>query len=245
MRKVSPVLSHWQGAAALNQTVAYLGRTLFKSQEYINLGRSDAQFVSDLYWAYLQRAPDGQSNNTNTGWGWWTSQVPGAGRDAVREAFANDPNETWVRNGEMCPRTSGASGPIPTDGLASLTFNAASNRIATSGFQYDTAGNQTQTVRVDGSLQRFQYDAANRLVKVFDGNGYTLQTTTYGATNQRLRARLRQFPHLLRGRHRRIYRDAQQPDNASLEQELRLYGRAFAHHLYAQWRRRDDAIPSP
>jgi YD repeat-containing protein len=172
--------SYWQGANALNQTVAYLGRTLFKSTEYINLGRTDTQFVTDLYWAFLQRAPD------TPGLNWWVSQVPGAGRDAVREAFAHDPGETAARNGEMCPRTSGASGPIPTDGLASLTFNAASNRITTSGFQYDAAGNQTQTVRVDGSYQRFQYDAANRLVKVFDGNGYTLQTVTYGATNQRL-----------------------------------------------------------
>ena len=124
------------------------------------------------------------------GLNWWVSQVAAngaSGRDLVREAFANDPGETWARNGEMCPRTGSTGGPMPVDGLASLTFNAASNRITTAGFAYDAAGNQTQTVRVDGSLQRFQYDAANRLVKVFDGNGYTLQTVTYGAATSRRR----------------------------------------------------------
>jgi RHS repeat-associated protein len=75
---------------------------------------------------------------------------------------------------------------MPRDGWEALSFDTATNRITTSGFQYDAAGNQTQVARIGGGSQRYQYDAANRLVKVYDGNNTLLQTTIYGATNQRL-----------------------------------------------------------
>lgn len=54
------------------------------------------------------------------------------------------------------------------------------------GFACDEAGNQTRVVRVDGSAQRFQYDAANRLIQVKDDYGYVLETLTYGNSNERL-----------------------------------------------------------
>ncbi|HXM47655.1 MAG TPA: RHS repeat-associated core domain-containing protein [Pyrinomonadaceae bacterium] len=76
--------------------------------------------------------------------------------------------------------------PITTDGLAALSYDSASNRITTAGFAYDAAGNQTQVKRVDGSTEKFQYDAANRLIYTRDGNNNVLATTTYGDSNERL-----------------------------------------------------------
>ncbi len=75
---------------------------------------------------------------------------------------------------------------MTTDGLASVSYDAATNRITNTGFEYDAAGNQMRKVRIDGSAQKFQYDAANRLVKVTDDYGYTLGTYTYGDSTDRL-----------------------------------------------------------
>lgn len=79
-----------------------------------------------------------------------------------------------------------ASLPITADGHTSLAYAAASNRITTAGFQYDAAGNQTRVVKVGGAVQKYKYDAANRLVTVKDINDVTISTYTYGADNQRL-----------------------------------------------------------
>lgn len=165
--------SYYFGQAQELQTAIYMGRQLFKSQEYANRNRSDRDYVYDLYWAYLQRAPD------QGGWDFWTGQVAANGRDAVRQAFEGC-DEFRIKIASLCPRGSGASAPVPTDGLASLSFDTASNRISSPGFTYDAAGNQTRIVRADGSAQRFQYDAANRLVKVRDDYGYTIASYTYG-----------------------------------------------------------------
>jgi hypothetical protein len=62
------------------------------------------------------------------------------------------------------------------------------NRITTAGFAYDAAGNQVRAL-IPGSSnsQRFQYDAANRLVKVkSDDNQTIIASYTYGDSNQRL-----------------------------------------------------------
>jgi RHS repeat-associated protein len=79
-----------------------------------------------------------------------------------------------------------SSVPIPRDGHASLSYDTASNRITTAGFLYDAAGNQTQVARIDGSVEKFQYDAANRLRIVRDGNNTQLASYTYGDSNERL-----------------------------------------------------------
>ena len=81
--------------------------------------------------------------------------------------------------------TSSAS-PVPSDGFASLSFDAATNHITTAGFQYDEAGNLTRAQRPDGLWQRFQYDAAGRLVKVKDDNNQTVESYTYGYSRRRL-----------------------------------------------------------
>jgi RHS repeat-associated protein len=80
------------------------------------------------------------------------------------------------------------SSQISRDGHASLSYDTASNRITTAGFGYDAAGNQVRALVAGGSAsQRFQYDAANRLVKVkADDNTTVLASYTYGNTNERL-----------------------------------------------------------
>lgn len=75
---------------------------------------------------------------------------------------------------------------IPRDGFAALAFSATTNRITTAGWQYDAAGNQVRA-QSGAAWQRYQYDAANRLVKVkADDNVTVLASYTYGDSNKRL-----------------------------------------------------------
>lgn len=77
--------------------------------------------------------------------------------------------------------------PIPRDGFANLSYNTTSNRITTSGFQYDAAGNQTRALSEDGvNWLKFEYDAANRLRLVKRDDDTFLQAYTYSATNARI-----------------------------------------------------------
>lgn len=80
-----------------------------------------------------------------------------------------------------------ASSQMPRDGHASLSYDTATNRITTSGFAYDAAGNQVRALNGGGVSQRFRYDAANRMVQVLaDNNTTVLATYTYGDSNERL-----------------------------------------------------------
>jgi hypothetical protein len=49
-----------QGSSNLLAQARALGRSLFQSPAYASLNRSDEDFVTDLYAAYLQRSPDPQ-----------------------------------------------------------------------------------------------------------------------------------------------------------------------------------------
>ncbi|MCI0393184.1 MAG: RHS repeat-associated core domain-containing protein [Acidobacteria bacterium] len=81
----------------------------------------------------------------------------------------------------------GSAPQIPLDGLASLSYNTASNRVTSAGFEYDPAGNQTRAVINDsGTQQQYRYDSAGRLAQVLDGSGGLLATHSYGASNERL-----------------------------------------------------------
>ena len=87
----------------------------------------------------------------------------------------------------------GASGgqgtPVPADGWDTLSFDPATNRINTTGWEYDAAGNQTRARVADNVWRRYEYDAANRLVKVLsDDRQVTLAVYTYGSTKGRLMA---------------------------------------------------------
>ncbi len=81
-----------------------------------------------------------------------------------------------------------SSTSIPRDGYASLSYDSTNNRITGAGFAYDAAGNQVRALVPGGSSsQRYQYDAANRLVKVkADDNVTVLASYIYGDSNERL-----------------------------------------------------------
>jgi RHS repeat-associated protein len=75
---------------------------------------------------------------------------------------------------------------IPVDGHANLSYDNATNRITTAGFAYDAAGNQVRALASGGVSQRFQYDAANRLVTVRTDASVIIASYSYGASNERL-----------------------------------------------------------
>jgi len=77
---------------------------------------------------------------------------------------------------------------IPRDGWEALSYDETNNHITTAGFAYDAGGNQTRALIPGSSTrsQRFQYDAANRLVKVKNDSGATIAIYTYGDSNERL-----------------------------------------------------------
>ncbi len=82
---------------------------------------------------------------------------------------------------------------IPIDGIPILAYDTTSNRITTSGFQYDAAGNQIRALAADGTAWlKYEYDAANRLRIVIkddgsnNGGGSPVQAFVYGATNARI-----------------------------------------------------------
>ena len=83
--------------------------------------------------------------------------------------------------------TAADNSTMPTDGIPNLAFSSASNRITTSGFQYDSAGNQTRALAADGvTWLNFEYDAANRIRSVKRDDTTLIQAFTYGATNAKL-----------------------------------------------------------
>ena len=79
--------------------------------------------------------------------------------------------------------------PIPRDGLPILNHDAATNRIASTGFEYDDAGNLSRSLRSDGAGQRYLYDGAGRLAAVLDDAGQALRTYGYAADRRRITIR--------------------------------------------------------
>ncbi|MGE3466582.1 MAG: RHS repeat domain-containing protein [Pyrinomonadaceae bacterium] len=65
-------------------------------------------------------------------------------------------------------------------------MSTSTNRVTTSGWEYDLAGNLVRGQDASGVWQRFEYDAAGRLKKVMDDSSTVLETYTYGATRERL-----------------------------------------------------------
>lgn len=151
----------------------------FGSQEYINRNRSNSDYVTDLYWAYLNRAPDQSGLNA------WTNALNnGATRDSVLQGFAQS-TEFANHVAGLYPSVSNY-GAIPVDGRGGMTYDVTTNRVNAAGWEYDAAGNQTRALSPAGVWQRYDYDAAGRLVHVKDDNNNIISTITYGDTNQRL-----------------------------------------------------------
>lgn len=168
-----------QGTSQYWSAMQSLGAALFTSQEYANRGRTDHWYVYDLYRAYLWRDPD------TGGWAFWEANTATNGRNATRAGF------DWSGEFEMhvsgtSPNSPPGGAIVPGDGWASMHYDNASNRINDPGWNYDAAGNQTRVQRGAG-WQRYQYDAANRLVKIkADDNVTVISSYTYGDTNERL-----------------------------------------------------------
>jgi RHS repeat-associated protein len=115
---------------------------------------------------YILRSSDG---------GVTISQLGASGDIAVPSAFRRRSSAPTKQNQ-----------PIPRDGIETVTYDNATNRITNTGFTYDLAGNQTRVVEANGTPLRYQYDAAGRLVKVKDDNYQTLTTYTYAESRRRL-----------------------------------------------------------
>jgi len=183
--ELSSWLSALQSAYAQGQTqfltaMRNLGSTIFSSQEYINRNRTDSQFVWDLYKTFLLREPD------SGGWTHWTSQVPLVGRSNVRLAFEVCPEYSFKVAGTS-PYAPPGGATVAPDGNQFIYFDPATNRINSPGWNYDAAGNQTRVQVPGGVWHRFQYDAANRLVRIkADDNTTVLSSFTYGFDNKRL-----------------------------------------------------------
>lgn len=81
------------------------------------------------------------------------------------------------------------SSPIPLDGIPNLAYDTATNRITTTGYEYDAAGNQIRSLAADGvNWLLYEYDAANRIyiVKQDGTTPNNVQSFQYGSTNARL-----------------------------------------------------------
>jgi RHS repeat-associated protein len=82
--------------------------------------------------------------------------------------------------------------PMQKDGIGNLNFGATTNssltnRITTTGWEYDVAGNLTRGLDQNGVWLKYEYDAANRLqvIKKDSDNSY-VQAFQFGSSNQRL-----------------------------------------------------------
>jgi RHS repeat-associated protein len=168
-----------QGQTQLLNAMQNLGASVFTSQEYINRNRSDHDYVYDLYRAYLVRDPD------PGGWAFWEAGCAQNGRAAVRAGF-DWSLEFSLKVQGTSPYSPPGGAFVPRDGWEGIWYDNANNRVAVPGWSYDAAGNQTRAQNGAG-WQRYQYDAANRLVKVkADNNVTVLASYTYGSDNQRL-----------------------------------------------------------
>lgn len=99
--------------AAFVQAVRDAGHTLFISAEYIARGRSDTEFVGDLYRAYLGREPDDDGLAD-----WLAVLTSGATRAATDTAFSGATEFTEIRATRLYGGASGArsANPMTTAG---------------------------------------------------------------------------------------------------------------------------------
>ncbi|HKR12576.1 MAG TPA: RHS repeat-associated core domain-containing protein [Pyrinomonadaceae bacterium] len=172
--------AYTQGQTQFLTAMQNLGNAIFSSQEYINRNRTNSEYVYDLYKTYLVREPD------TDGWAFWTAIVATDGRNQVRNGFAWSAEFNQKVSGAS-PYTPPGNPAVPRDGLEVVKYDATNNRINLAGWNYDAAGNQTRVQLPGGTWRRFQYDTANRLVKIkADDNTTVLASFTYGCDNQRL-----------------------------------------------------------
>jgi len=82
--------AYMQGQPSMFMTMTEFGMTVFESADYANRGRSDRDYVNDLYRTYLMRDPEYcDPNDPYCGSNYWTNQASPQhmGREQVRNAF--------------------------------------------------------------------------------------------------------------------------------------------------------------
>ena len=87
--------------------------------------------------------------------------------------------------------TAAGGGTMPLDGIPNLAYDNATNRITTTGYQYDVNGNMIRSLAEDGSTWiKYEYDAANRLniIRKDDTNQTQLERFQYDSTNARVQS---------------------------------------------------------
>jgi len=90
-------------ASALITAAQNLGATLFNSSEYAGLSTSNAQFVTDVYWGFLQRAPD------TAGYNYWLGLLNG-GYTRANMITAFQTSGEFIENAKaLCGNSSGGS----------------------------------------------------------------------------------------------------------------------------------------
>jgi hypothetical protein len=105
-----------QGQSALLAKAQLLGRELFLEGEYAGRGRMTAghepDYVSDLYWSYLQRGPDASGQN------FWLGNIQSQGQSGWLNALTG-----FEGSGEFTSRVSGLC-PTPADSVKSYDVSA-------------------------------------------------------------------------------------------------------------------------
>ena len=166
-----------QGPTQFLTAMQNLGVAMFTHAEYNE--PNNTEYVKDLYRAYLFREPDAGGLAT------WVAAVTTHGREHVRNGFAWS-IEFDVKVNAISPNAH-AGGTVPVDGWEGLAADPATNRFVNPDWTYDAAGNQTRVKSETSTWQAFQYDGANRLVRVLEDNKTTvIASYTYGADRQRL-----------------------------------------------------------
>ncbi len=116
-------LQNAQGDAQLVVEAQSLGAQVFTSTEYAARNRTDGEYVSDLYWAYLQRAPDAG------GLSFWTSEITSCGANQqCRQTKRADVRRAFDQSGEFTEKVwslCGTSAAAPANGGAGYNFSTA------------------------------------------------------------------------------------------------------------------------
>jgi YD repeat-containing protein len=116
-------LNQAQGDYQLVSEAKALGAYLFTSTEYANRNRTDGEYVADLYWSYLQRAPDAGGLN------FWTNEFAQCNGDA--QCRANKRSDLRVafqesaEFGEKVRNLCGTSAAATVNGNTGYNFTTA------------------------------------------------------------------------------------------------------------------------
>ena len=116
-------LSQAQGDAQLVAAAQTLGANVFNSAEYAARNRSDIEYVTDLYWAYVQRAPDASGLN------FWSGSIIACGSDQqCRAARRTDTRISFDQSGEFQEKVRvlcSTSAAAPANGGVGYDFSTA------------------------------------------------------------------------------------------------------------------------